>query len=46
MKKFFKENWKFLSLVLLCGLIGGYCIGLYTNGYECELYQYLIQNDE
>ena len=27
---FFKENWKFLLLVLLAGLIGGYCIGLYS----------------
>lgn len=32
MKQFFKENWKFLLLVLLGGLIGGYCIGLY--GYD------------
>ena len=30
MKKFLKENWKFLLLVLLGGLIGGYCIGLYS----------------
>lgn len=30
MKNFFKENWKFLLLVLLGGLIGGYCIGLYS----------------
>ncbi len=30
MKKFFKENWKFLLLVLLGGLIGGYCIGLFS----------------
>ena len=30
MKQFFKENWKFLLLVLLGGLIGGYCIGLYS----------------
>ena len=29
MKKFLKENWKFLLFVLLGGLIGGYCIGLY-----------------
>ena len=28
-KKFLKDNWKFLLLVLLSGLIGGYCIGLY-----------------
>ena len=32
MKKFIKENWKFLLLVLLGGLIGGYCIGIY--GYD------------
>ena len=30
MKKFIKENWKFLLLVLLGGLIGGYCVGLYS----------------
>ena len=30
MKKNIKENWKFLLLVLLGGLIGGYCIGLYS----------------
>ena len=30
MKKIIKENWKFLLLVLLGGLIGGYCIGLYS----------------
>lgn len=30
MKKFIKENWQFLLLVLLSGLIGGYCIGLYS----------------
>ena len=30
MKKFLKENWKFLLLVLLGGLIGGYGIGIYT----------------
>ena len=30
MKRFLKVNWKFLLLVLLWGLIGGYCIGLYT----------------
>ena len=32
MKKIIKDNWKFLLLVLLGGLIGGYCIGLY--GYD------------
>lgn len=30
MKKFLKENWKFLLFVLLGGLIGGYCIGIYS----------------
>ena len=30
MKNYIKENWKFLLLVLLGGLIGGYCIGLYS----------------
>ena len=30
MKNFIKENWKFLLLVLFAGLIGGYCIGLYS----------------
>lgn len=30
MKKAIKNNWKFLLLVLLGGLIGGYCIGLYS----------------
>ena len=32
MKNFLKENWKFLLLVLLGGLIGGYSIGVY--GYN------------
>ena len=30
MKIFIKENWKFLLLILLGGLLGGYCIGLYS----------------
>lgn len=30
MKKVFKENWQFLLLVLLGGLLGGYFIGLYS----------------
>ena len=30
MKEFLKENWKFLLLVLLGGLIGGYCTGIYS----------------
>ena len=33
MKKFLKNNWKFLLLVLFGGLIGGYCFGLYN--YDC-----------
>ena len=32
MKKFFKDNWKFLLFVLLGGLIGGYFLGVY--GYD------------
>lgn len=30
MKKTIKENWKFLLIVLVGGLIGGYCLGLYS----------------
>ena len=30
MKRFFKENWKFLLVVLLAGLIGGYFLGVYS----------------
>ncbi len=30
MKKILKDNWKFLLLVLLGGLIGGYCVGVYN----------------
>ena len=29
MKKFLNDNWKFLLFVLLGGLIGGYCVGIY-----------------
>ena len=36
MKKFIKENWKFLLLVLLGGLIGGYCTGIYSYGSLSE----------
>ena len=32
MKKYLKQNWKFLLLLLIGGLIGGYCLGLY--GYD------------
>ena len=41
MKKFIKENWKFLLLVLLGGLIGGYCIGLYS--YDSLTEELLIE---
>lgn len=30
MKKFLKENWKFILFVLFGGLIGGYCMGFYA----------------
>jgi membrane protease YdiL (CAAX protease family) len=30
MKTFIKDNWKFLLFVLLGGLVGGYCLGLYS----------------
>ena len=31
-----KENWKFLLFVLISGLIGGYCIGLYFPAMMTE----------
>ncbi len=30
MKNYFRKNWKFLLFVMLGGLIGGYCIGIYS----------------
>ena len=30
MKKLFEANWKFLLFVLIGGLIGGYCVGIYS----------------
>lgn len=30
MKNYLKKNWKFLLFVMLGGLIGGYCIGIYS----------------
>ena len=30
MKRFIKENWKFLLLVLISGMFGGYFLGLYS----------------
>ena len=44
MKKFIKENWKFLLLVLLGGLIGGYCVGIYS--YESLSLELLKQLQE
>lgn len=46
MNKFFKENWKFLLLVLLGGLIGGYCIGLYSyDSLSLELLKQLQEQN-
>ena len=36
MKKYFEANWKFLLFVLISGLIGGYCIGIYSYGTLSE----------
>jgi CAAX amino terminal protease family. len=44
MKTFIKENWKFLLLVLIGGLIGGYCVGLY--GYDTLSEELLKQMQE
>ena len=44
MKKFLKENWKFLLLVLLGGLLGGYCAGVY--GYDSLSEELLKQIQE
>ena len=44
MKKFLKDNWKFLLLILLGGLIGGYCIGLYSYDSLSEELLKQIQN--
>ena len=46
MKKFLKENWKFLLLILLSGLIGGYCIGLYSyDSLSLELLEQLQEQN-
>ena len=46
MKMFFKENWKFLLLVLLGGLIGGFCLGLYSyNSFSLELLKQLQEQN-
>ena len=40
MKEYIKNNWKFLLFVLISGLIGGYCIGLYIpEMYPPEMLQ-------
>lgn len=44
MKKFLKENWKFLLLVLIGGLIGGYCVGIF--GYDSLSEELLKQMQE
>ncbi len=44
MKKLLKENWNFLLLVLFGGLIGGYCIGLYSYDYLSEELLRELQN--
>ena len=44
MKKFLKENWKFLLLVLIGGLIGGYCVGIF--GYDTLSEELLKQMQE
>ena len=44
MKKFLKENWKFLLLVLIGGLIGGYWVGIF--GYDSLSEELLKQMQE
>ncbi len=40
MKDYIKNNWRFLLFVLVSGLIGGYCIGLYIpDMYSQEMLQ-------
>ena len=42
MKNFLKENWKFLLFVLVGGLIGGYCIGIYMyDSFSLEMLKQL-----
>lgn len=46
MKNFIKENYKFLLLVLLGGLIGGYCIGVYSyDSLSLELLRQLQEQN-
>lgn len=44
MKRFIKDNWKFLLFVLLGGLIGGYFLGLYS--YDTLSLEILKQLEE
>ena len=44
MKKIIKDNWVFLLIVLIGGLIGGYCVGLYM--YDSLSKELLIQLKE
>ena len=43
MKKFIKDNWIFLLLVLLGGLIGGYALGLYSYDTLSSEYLKMLQ---
>ena len=46
MKKYIKDNWKFLLFVLLSGLIGGYCAALYLPDiYSQEMLQQLQEQN-
>ena len=46
MKKFIKENWKFLLMVLLGGLVGGYCTGFFSyDSLSPELLQQLQEQN-
>jgi membrane protease YdiL (CAAX protease family) len=44
MKKIIKENWIFLLIVLIGGLVGGYCLGIYS--YDSLSVELLKQLDE
>ncbi len=43
MKNYFKKNWKFLLFVMLGGLIGGYCLGIYSYDSLSEEMLALLQ---
>ena len=44
MKKFLKDNYKFLLMVLIGGLIGGYCIGIYSYDTLSPEYLKMLQD--